>query len=171
MLRAELPPDERDQACHRENRTEDDRFRGGPVFRVSAFEHVLEAAHARNEKAETDAKVQLAKAKVAEVQAKIQQGAFGPKQDGLAAAQGQQNNPIPLIDARARMMDAQTKAKELAVRMQEAQIEAQQRTADRQSKEQLERMNMAKDHMSDVMDLENERLAAQARVAPRGVET
>ena len=73
--------------------------------------------------------------------------------------------------ARVKMMDAQTKARELAVRMHEAQLEAQQRAADRQSKEKLEQLEIYKDHQMGQVDLEKERLAAQARVAPGSVET
>jgi len=102
------------------------------------------------------------------VQAKIQQGAFAPK-PGVAPQGGADNDPSKAAMAQARVMDAQTKAKELAVRLQSQHMEDQQRTADRQSKENLERMEIFKDHMSDQMDLEKERLAAQARVPVKGV--
>jgi len=67
------------------------------------------------------------------------------------------------------VMDAQTKAKNLAVQVHKQMAEDEQRSADRQSKDHLERLQIFKDHMSDQMDLEKERLAAQARVPVKGV--
>ena len=120
------------------------------------------------DKQDADAKMITAKAKEAEAQAKIQQGAFAPKPD--VAPQGEPvNDPSKMVMAQARAMDAQTKAKELAVHLQSQHMEDQQRTADRESKQQLERMEIFKDHMSDQMDLEKERLAAQAHISTRGV--
>jgi hypothetical protein len=60
------------------------------------------------------------------------------------------------------MMDAQTKQKDLQLRMIEMQNEDRQREADRKSKEHLTIMEMHKDHLSDMMDLEKERIAAKS---------
>ena len=121
------------------------------------------------DKQDADAKMITAKAKEAEAQAKIQAGAFAPKHEAPAASGQSEQDPAKMATAQARVMDAQTKAKELAVRLQSQHMDDQQRTADRESKQQLERMEIFKDHMSDQMDLEKERLAAQAHISTRGV--
>jgi len=117
---------------------------------------------------DADARMMMAQAKTAETQAKIQQGGFAPKEAGLAGGD-QTNNPIQMMEARARLMDAQTKAKDVAVKFQSQQMEDEQRSADRASKERLEHMEIAKDHMSDMMDLEKERLAAHVQAPVKGV--
>jgi len=127
----------------------------------------MQAKIANDTKA-ANARMMMAQAKAAESQAKIQQGAFAPKEAGLGAGD-QAGNPIQMMDARARLMDAQTKARDVAVKLQSQHMEDQQRTADRISKERLEHLEMAKDHMSDMMDLEKERLAAQVKAPVKGV--
>jgi hypothetical protein len=117
------------------------------------------------QKQEADARMVMAKAKESEVAIKAQQGGFGPK--GGVAPQGPSD--LEKITAQARLMDAQTKAKDVAVRLQSQHMEDVQRTADRESKERLEKMEMIKDHMSDSMDLKKERLAAQLHVPTKGV--
>ena len=126
-------------------------------------------AKIQNDKQKADADMIRAQADQAEVQAKIQAGAFAPKHEAPAASGQSEQDPAKMVMAQARAMDAQTKAKELAVRLQSQHMEDQQRTADRESKQQLERMEIFKDHMSDQMDLEKERLAAQAHISTRGV--
>jgi hypothetical protein len=122
-----------------------------------------------NDTKDANARMMMAQAKAAESQAKIQQGAFAPTQGAQSRQQQPQVDPIQLMTARARLMDAQTKAKEIAIRLQSQQMEDDQRTADRQAKIQLEQMEMAKDHISDRMDLEKERLAAQVKAPVKGV--
>jgi len=73
-----------------------------------------------------------------------------------------------MMTAQARMMDAETKAKELAIRLHTQGMEDQQRTADRESKERLERMTIFKDHLSDHMDLEKEQAAAKLAHLKKG---
>jgi hypothetical protein len=101
-----------------------------------------------NEKASADAKVMEAnarvseaKAKEAELQAKIASGHFAPKQSG----QPQQNDPAALMAAKAKLMDAQTKRGELAVKHHDNEDEAQNRALDRQSREKMQVLELARD--------------------------
>ena len=125
-----------------------------------------------NEKAEADARVMEAKAKVAEIQAKIQQGAFAPKPQTAAGAPqvDQAQQQAALMTAKARLMDAQTKAqnaevdhadtmaqiqqrdKDLTLKHHDLMVEDQNRNMDRQSKEKIQAIELARDiliHNSD----------------------
>ena len=102
-----------------------------------------------NEKASADAKIMEANAKVAEVkakeaelQAKIAGGHFAPKQSGQPE---QSNDPATLIAAQAKLMDAQTKRGELAVKHHDNEDEAQNRALDRQSREKMQVLELARD--------------------------
>ena len=94
-----------------------------------------------------DAETMTAQAKVKEVDAKIQQGAFAPKPaaGGLAGGQQQQPDSATLIAAQAKMLDAETKRHQIEVQHATAQMEDQNRDLDRQSRERVEMMSLAKD--------------------------
>ena len=115
------------------------------------------------DKTDSDAKMLTAQTKQAEVQAKIQSGAFAPKGAGMAAGGAADNPQLAAAEAQTKILEAQTKAKELAVRIAEAQDEAQQRAADRQSKLDLEKMRFQHDHISDMMDIQKEHVASQGK--------
>ena len=105
-------------------------------------------AKVQNETKEADAKVAEAQAKVAEIQAKIQQGAFAPKQDGVAAGPHQQiDTEVEQVMAQAKMMDAQTRAKELGLKHSDVQMENENRDLDRQSREKVQLLELARDIM------------------------
>ena len=115
------------------------------------------------EQKDSQARMMMAQAKTAEVQAKIQQGAFAPQH-----AEPQQTDPNASAELHIKAMDAQTKAKELAVRIQEAQIEAQSRAAEDASRERVSAIDAQKYHISDLMDIEKEKIAARAHMSPKG---
>ena len=118
-----------------------------------------------NEKASADAKMMEAKAKVAETQAKIQQGAFAPKPQTAAGAPqvDQAQQQAALMTAKARLMDAQTKQKQseidhmdtmaqiqhrdhdMAIQHHDTMVENQNRDLDRQSKEKIQAIELARD--------------------------
>jgi len=127
-------------------------------------------AKIQNDKQKADADMIRAQADQAEVQAKIQQGAFAPKHEAPAKDGQPEQDPSKMATAQARVMDAQTKAKNLAVQVHKQMAEDEQRTADRQSRDHLERLQIFKDHMSDQMNLEKERLAAEKHVPPKGTK-
>jgi len=116
-----------------------------------------------SDKTDSDAKMLTAQTKQAEVQAKIQQGAFAPKGAGMAAGGAADSPQIAAAEAQTKILAAQTKAKELAVRIAEAQDQAEQRAADRESKLELERMRFQHDHTSDMMDIQKEQISAQSK--------
>ena len=112
-------------------------------------------------KQEADSKDALNKAKIQELMARA--NAAGQPKPGLAPEpQQEQPNQVDIMNTQAKMMDAQTKQKDLQLRMIEMQNEDRQREADRKSKEHLTIMEMHKDHLSDMMDLEKERIAAKS---------
>jgi hypothetical protein len=98
------------------------------------------------EQKDAQARMMMAQAKTAEVQAKIQQGAYAPKHDGGLQPKGhEQISPIDAMDARSKLISAQTKAKELGLRQADISAEDKNRTLDRQSRERIELLKLAKD--------------------------
>ena len=102
-----------------------------------------------------DAQVAVAQARVKEVDAKIQQGAFQPK-PGLGEAgkpeQSEEDKHLAIAEAHAkiqdsstRAMDAETRRHALAIDLHEREDEAQNRAADRSSKEKVAVLQLAKD--------------------------
>lgn len=111
-------------------------------------------AKMQNEKEATQAKILEAqarmadsKAKTAEVQAKIQQGAFAPKQsnDMSAGGSAQVDTEVDKMMAQSKLMDAQTKRAELGIKHHDSEDEAQNRALDRQSREKIQVMELARD--------------------------
>ena len=111
-------------------------------------------AKMQNEKEATQAKILEAQArmadsqaKTAEVQAKIQQGAFAPKQsnDMSAGGSAQVDTEVDKMMAQAKFMDAQTKRAELGIKHHDSEDEAQNRALDRQSREKIQVMELARD--------------------------
>ena len=98
------------------------------------------------EQKDAQARMMMAQAKTAEVQAKIQQGAYAPKHDGGLQPKGhEQISPVDAMDARSKLISAQTKAKELGLRQADISAEDKNRTLDRQSRERIELLKLAKD--------------------------
>jgi len=98
------------------------------------------------EQKDAQARMMMAQAKTAEVQAKIQQGAYAPKHDGGLQPKGhEQISPVDAMDARSKLISAQTKAKELSIRQADISAEDKNRTLDRQSRERIELLKLAKD--------------------------
>lgn len=111
-------------------------------------------AQMANEKKAADAKVEEAnartaeaKAKTDEVQAKISQGAFAPKQDGVAA-QPQPPEPETLLDratAEAKLRDSLTRAREVELKAINQKTEDQNRDQDRSSRTEDAMIGLAKE--------------------------
>lgn len=99
-------------------------------------------AKMKNEAAETEAKVTEANAKTMEAQAtlaetheKITTGALAPKPESAAPGAAQQvDTPVDQALAQAKIMDAKTKQREVAVREMEAHTENENRDKDREAK-------------------------------------
>jgi len=98
------------------------------------------------QKQEADAKTMDAQAKMAEVQAKIQQGAFAPK-SGLGGGEQQQQNPLDDLTAKTKLMDAETRRSELGIKHSEREAEDRNRDLDRQSRERVQVLELARDIM------------------------
>jgi len=95
---------------------------------------------------EANAKMAEAKAKAAEAQAKIQVGHFNPKQEKPEAAPAPpEDNTVDVMAAHAKLMDAQTKRAELAIKHHDSEDEAQNRALDRQSREKIQVMELVRD--------------------------
>ena len=102
-----------------------------------------------------NAQDKVADAKVAETKAKIAAGAFAPK-PGLAAAgpelPTEEEKHLQIAEAHAKIQDSSTRAedaetrkKALAIQLHEREDEAQNRAADRASKEHLGVLTLAKE--------------------------
>jgi hypothetical protein len=88
----------------------------------------------------------VAQAKVAETQAKIQQGAFAPKPEGgLGEPAPQQPTPLELEELRIKQMDAATRAESIGIKHRDALMHDRNRDLDRQSRERLQLLQLAKE--------------------------
>lgn len=96
-----------------------------------------------NEKTSADAKMKEADARMMEAQAKVQTGHFAHKP--TPPPQGNQPNAIDMMAARAKLMDAETKRGELAIKHHDSEDEAQNRALDRHSRERIQAMELARD--------------------------
>jgi hypothetical protein len=118
-------------------------------------------AEMANKKAEADAKTVEAKAKMAEAQAtaaeaknKIDVGHYAPKQEGVAAGQPPPDSDTPadtalaqakLIDADSKSREVGVREREVAVHEMEAKTENQNRDLDRQDKMRESAIGLAAD--------------------------
>jgi hypothetical protein len=112
---------------------------------------------------EANAKAEIAKAKTAEIEAKVQQGAFKPKESpqGLGGAKV---DPFAGVDAKAKLLDAQTRHQDLG-------IEAARIHADNQN----QALDRKQEHDSDVMHLvaevaKNQQAMQQAAAKTKAIE-
>jgi len=102
------------------------------------------------EKQKADADTAVAHAKVAEVQAKAAQGGFA--RQGLGAAAPQQPDPAAAQTADARLIDAQTNRLETHLKAREMAANHQDEALDRQSKEKIALLDMAREIMREPQD-------------------
>lgn len=111
---------------------------------------------------ETDTKAKLGAAKSALDMAKAQEisSKIGQPENGNQPQE--QPDPAALLQAKSKLMDSQTWKQELADKRHEAAMNTAVKYAEIHSKEQLERLGMQKDHLSDQMDLRKEELHLDA---------
>lgn len=102
-------------------------------------------AKVQNETKTADARMIEAKAREAETMAKIQSGAFAPKQPTQGPGLDPQMGQAALMKAQADMLNAQTKAGEVGIRHQERMADDENRDLDRQSRERIAMLNLARD--------------------------
>jgi len=97
--------------------------------------------------AEAQARTTEAQAKAAEAKAKIDLGHFAPKQPdtGGGVAGPEPISPVDMIGAKAKLMDAETRQREVAVREHEAATENQNRDQDRVAREREAAIQLAGD--------------------------
>jgi hypothetical protein len=101
-------------------------------------------AQMENQKKDSDARMMMAQAKVAETQAKIQSGAFAPKQNVTDPNAGQPT-ALDIENLKIKAMDAQTRARAVEMKAASAATEDQNRDLDRQSRERVQLMELARD--------------------------
>lgn len=108
-------------------------------------------AEMANKAKEADARVMDAQARMIEVGAKaaesktkIDLGHFAPKPEAAGPAQ-QVDTPVDVATAKAKLMDAQTRAREVSVREHEAATEDQNRDLDREAREREAAIALAGD--------------------------
>ena len=123
-----------------------EQFFTPPGAQASPPPEMLEAqAKAKAEQEKADAAMTNAQAKAKEVDAKIQQGAFAPKQEaGLGAGQPQ-TSPLDAIKAQTAMLDAKTKSRAVDIKHADMMAEDQNRDLDRQSREKGEMISLVKE--------------------------
>jgi len=122
------------------------QFFAPPEAQAAPPPELVEAqAKTANDTKKADASMLTAQAHMAEVQAKAQQGGFAPK-PGLG---GDANPEVDQMTARARLMDAETKRAQLGLQHQDTMIEDQNRDRDRDSRERIAVMSLAKEIMTD----------------------
>lgn len=108
-------------------------------------EMIQAIAKVQNETKTADARMIEAQSRMAETQAKIQSGAFAPKQPTQGGGVDPQAGQAALVKAQADLMNAQTKAGEVGIRHQERMAEDENRDLDRQSRERIAMLNLARD--------------------------
>lgn len=96
-------------------------------------------AKIKNDEMNSQARMMEAQARVEETKAKINSGSFAPKQEGPEMGQAALNA------AQADLINAQTKRSEIGVRHQERMVEDQNRDLDRQSRERVSMLQLARD--------------------------
>lgn len=122
------------------------QFLAPPSAQKAPPPEMLQAmAKIQNETKTADARMIEAQARQAETQAKIQSGAFMPKQPAQGGGLDPQVGQAALIKAQADMLNAQTKAGEVGVRHQERMADDENRDLDRQSRERIAMLNLARD--------------------------
>ena len=101
-------------------------------------------AQMANQAKDSDARMMMAQAKVAETQAKIQSGAFAPKPSHSDPNAGQMT-PLDMETLKIKQMDAETRARAVQMKAASAATEDQNRDLDRQSRERVQLMELARD--------------------------
>ncbi len=122
------------------------QFMAPPQAQKNPPPEMLQAmAKIQNETKTAEARMMEAQARVAETQAKIQSGAFMPKQPTQGPGLDPQMGQAALLKAQADMLNAQTKAGEVGIRHQERMADDENRDLDRQSRERIAMLNLARD--------------------------
>lgn len=122
------------------------QFLAPPSAQKAPPPEMLQAmAKIQNETKTADARMIEAQARQAETQAKIQSGAFMPKQPAQGGGLDPQVGQAAMIKAQADLLNAQTKAGEVGVRHQERMADDENRDLDRQSRERIAMLNLARD--------------------------
>ena len=116
------------------------QFMAPPNAQASPPPELVQAqAKMKNDEMTAQARMMEAQARAAEIQAKIQSGALAPKQENPEMGQAALNA------AQADLINAQTKRSEIGVRHQERMVEDQNRDLDRQSRERVAMLQLARD--------------------------
>ena len=109
-------------------------------------------AQMKNEKAAADAKVTEAnaraaeaKAKAADVQAKIDAGHYGPQPAEGGLKPPEPESQLDIATAQAKILDAKTRAAEVALKERTAAVENDNRDRDREAKERESAISLAAD--------------------------
>lgn len=102
-------------------------------------------AKIQNETKTADARMVEAQARMQETQAKIQQGAFAPKQQAQGGGVDPQVGQAAMMKAQADLLNAQTKSGEVGLRHKERMAEDENRDLDRQSRERVAMLQLARD--------------------------
>ena len=108
-------------------------------------EMIQAIAKVQNDTKTADARMIEAQARMQETQAKIQQGAFAPKQPSQGGGVDPQQGQAAMVKAQADLLNAQTKAGEVGLRHQERMAEDENRDLDRQSRERVAMLQLARD--------------------------
>jgi len=122
------------------------QFLAPPSAQKAPPPEILQAmAKIQNDNKVADARMIEAQARQAETQAKIQSGAFMPKQPAQGGGVDPQAGQAAMIKAQADMVNAQTKSGEVGMRHQERMAEDENRDLDRQSRERVAMLQLARD--------------------------
>ena len=126
-----------------------EQFLVPPQAQAAPPPELLQAqAKMQTEQMGAQAKMIVAQSKAQETQAKIQQGAFAPKPQapgGVGPQEPPQPTPLETEELKVKQMDAQTRAAGMQMKHHDLMVEDQNRDLDRQSRERLELMQLAKE--------------------------
>lgn len=116
-----------------------------PQLQQAQAEMVNKAKAAEAKTVEAQARATESQAKAAETKAKIDLGHFAPKQPTQGVAGPEPISPLDVATAQAKLIDAHTRQREVAVREQQAETEDRNRDLDREAKEREAAIALAGD--------------------------
>lgn len=94
-----------------------------------------------------------AQATAAEAKNKIETGHFAPKKEATGVAPPEQDSPLDVATAQAKLMDARTRQQEVAIKAHDAAVENENRDQDRAAREQAEAVGLAKEVIQGPQDV------------------
>lgn len=138
---------------------------GQPPPQLQQMQAEMKAKQQQADARTTDANARaaVAKAKLAEVQAKTEQGGFGP-------ANMQQPTTLDGVNAKAKLMDAETRRFDAHAKLGEMQLQSHDRALDREAEQASDRVDLTKALLAHHASAQEAAMGHQAGFAQAHIE-